>query len=150
MRQSSYNCRMTSVTDASAVPRFSAAGGFLERFAARDFPGLGFFLSDAVRMRALVPSGLREVAGPREVSDLMAFFFRDIREFELVDASVGAVGVTVYLRWRVRVIGGRFDHWHVVEQQAYANVDDDGLIEDIALVCSGFRSEIARVCQQEN
>jgi hypothetical protein len=136
---------MTSLPAESTAPRYSVAGTFLEKVATQDFSGLRSTLSDEVRLRALQPRMLREGFGPQEFCDAFLTWFGGVDAFELVDAAVGEVGQRLHLRWRVRVQGGRFgDVWHVIEQQAYADVDRNGRIADLALLCSGFRPESVR------
>jgi SnoaL-like domain len=120
----------------------SAAGVFVGALAAQDFPALRATLSDDVRLRALVPRGVREARGPEQVCATFETWFGGLPELQVVDASVDEVGASLHLRWRVRVRGGRFGNgWHVVEQQVYSHVDGDGRFADLALLCSGFALE---------
>ena len=97
---------MTATHDhsaASAVPQFALAGSFLEGLAAQDFAGLGAALGAAARLRALLPSGLREWAGAEAIADRFARWFGDTEDFELVEATVGEVGGRLHLHWRLRL-----------------------------------------------
>src|ERR1700735_5544024 len=92
---------------APAVPQFALAGAFLEGLIAQDFGLLGGALAADARLRALVPSGLKEWAGAEAITDRFARWFGDTEDFELIEATVGEVGGRLHLQWRVRVRGGR-------------------------------------------
>jgi len=128
---------------ASAVPRFSVAGAFLEALAAQDFDGLAATLAPGVHVRGLMPGGSREWLGPPAVRDQFAAWFGD-PSFALVDAVVGEVGARLHLRWRVRMRRPPAPGWSVVEQQVYADTGADGRIERLSLLCSGFQPEAVR------
>jgi SnoaL-like protein len=124
------------------VPRYSVAGAFLEGLAAQDFDRLASALSADVHLRALVPPGLKEWDGAERVKATFTSWFGDVEDFELVDATVGEVGRRLALRWRLRMRAERLGAgWFVVEQQAYADTDDDSRIQHISLVCSGYCPE---------
>jgi hypothetical protein len=122
------------------VPPF--AGSFLERLAAQDFARLGDALTADVRLRALLPGGLREWAGAGAIADVFAFWFGDTEEYELVEAAAGEVGDRLHLHWRLRLRAERLGAgWFTVEQQAYADTDDGGRIARLDLLCTGYRPE---------
>jgi hypothetical protein len=127
-----------------SIPRFSVAGTFLEGLAAQDFDHLASALCVDVHLRALLPRGLIEWDGAREVKAAFTKWFGDVAHFEFVDAVVGEVGPRLHLRWRVRVQAERLgDGWFVVEQQAYADTDDTDRIQHLSLLCSGYCPEHA-------
>jgi len=128
---------------ASVVPeRAVLAGSFLESLAAQDFTELGGALAAGARLRALLPSGLREWAGAETIADRFARWFGDTEDFELVEAAVGQVGDRLHLHWRLRLRAERLgDAWFTVEQQAYADTDDSGRIARLDLLCTGYRPE---------
>ena len=80
---------------ATAVPQFALAGSFLEGLAAQDFAGLGGALGAGARLRALLPRGLREWTGAEVIAGQFACWFGDTEDFELAEATVGEVGVTI-------------------------------------------------------
>jgi hypothetical protein len=122
----------------------SVAGTFLEGLAAQDFDRLASVLSDDVHLSALLPGGLKERDGVGAVETIFTRWFGDSDEFELVDTSAGEIGTRLNLRWRVRMRAERLGPgWFVVEQQAYADRDDDGRIRNLSLVCSGYCAEEA-------
>jgi len=95
------------------------------------------------RLRAMLPRRTLELQGSAAVADQFQTWFGDADEFEVVDASIGAIGGRLHLSWRLRVRSARADHrgWDVVEQQAYADTSD--CIETLDLLCSGFHPEAA-------
>ena len=137
---------MTTTADnhspANSVPQFALAGSFLEGLAAQDFTQLGGALTANVRLRALLPPGLREWAGAEAIAGQFARWFGDTEDFELVEATVGEVGGRLHLQWRLRLRAERLGAgWFTVEQQAYADTDDGGRIARLDLLCTGYRRE---------
>jgi hypothetical protein len=125
---------------ATAVPQFALAGSFLEGLAAQNFAQLGGALAADVRLRALLPRGLREWTGAGAIAGRFACWFGDTEDFELVEATVGEVGGRLHLHWRLRLRAERLGAgWFTVEQQAYADTDDGGRITRLDLLCTGFR-----------
>jgi hypothetical protein len=125
---------------ATAVPQFALAGSFLEGLAAQDFGRLGGALAADVRLRALLPRGLREWTGAEVIAGRFACWFGDTEDFEFVEATVGEVGGRLHLHWRLRLRAERLGAgWFTVEQQAYADTDDGGRITRLDLLCTGFR-----------
>ena len=124
------------------MPSSEHAGAFLDRLAAQDFARLGDALAADARLRALLPGGLREWAGAEAIADRFARWFGDTEDFELAEASVGAVGGRLSLRWRLRLQAERLGAgWFIVEQQAYADTGGDGRFAQIDLLCTGYRPE---------
>ena len=104
---------------------------------ARDWDRLAGMLAPDVRMRALVPSGLVELAGADAAAARFARWFGDWGALELVHCGSDEVGdrLHVFYRLRVRRPG---DPWKVIEQRLFCAVDE-GRISALDLVCSGFR-----------
>jgi hypothetical protein len=126
----------------SAVLRPERMDAFLEGLAAQDFARLGGALAADARLRALLPSGLREWAGAKVIADRFVGWFGDTEDFELTEAAAGEVGGRLCLRWRVRLRAGRLGPgWFTVEQQAYADTDQGGRIARLDLLCTGYRAE---------
>jgi hypothetical protein len=120
----------------------TVAGTFLEGLAAQDFDRLASVLSDDVHLAALLPGGLKERDGVGAVETIFTRWFGNTDEFELVDASVDEIGTRLHLHWRARMKAERLGRgWFVVEQQAYADCDDEGRIRQLSLVCSGYCAE---------
>ena len=136
---------MTAIHDhraASAAPRQDRAGAFLGSLAAQDFAQLGGTLAAGARMRALLPSDVKEWAGSGEITRVFARWFGDTQDFELIEATTGEVVGLLYLRWRLRLRAERLGTgWFTVEQQAYADTGDDGRICRLDLLCTGYLPE---------
>ncbi len=132
----------SSPTPRPGVTPASVGGAFLEALASQDFDRLASVLSDDVRLRALLPAGPSQWEGVDEIKARFIAWFGDADGFELVDSIVGDIGPRLYLRWRVRMQAQRLGHgWFVVEQQAYADTDDDGRVRRLSLLCSGYLPE---------
>lgn len=112
------------------------AESFVAALGARDWEQLERLLAPDVRLRALVPSALREQQGAADTVGQFRRWFDDATEIELMESSSGEIVDKLHLRWRVHALeeGVRY----VVEHQAYATVED-GQITDLALLCSGFQ-----------
>ncbi len=136
---------MTTTHDhsaASVVPQFARAGSLLEGLAGQDFAQLGSALAADARLRALLPSGLREWTGAQVIADQFALWFGNTQDFDLVEATVGEVGGRLHLHWRLRLRAERLGAgWFTVEQQAYADTGDGGRIAQLDLLCTGYRPE---------
>jgi hypothetical protein len=141
-----YNGSMTTTAPhhsaATAPPQFALAGAFLESLAVQDFAQLRGALAADARLRALLPSGLREWAGAGVIAGQFARWFGDTEDFELVEATVGEVGGRLHLHWRLRLRAERLGAgWFTVEQQVYADTADCGRIARLDLLCTGYRPE---------
>jgi hypothetical protein len=127
---------------ASVVPQFARAGSLLEGLAAQDFGQFGAALAADARLRALLPPGLREWTGAQVIADRFEGWFGHTQDFDLVEATVGEVGGRLHLHWRLRLRAERLGTgWFTIEQQAYADTDNDGRIAQIDLLCTGYRPE---------
>lgn len=52
------------------------------------------------------------------------------------------IGTRLCLRWRVRLQAVRLGPgWFVVEQESYADLDDDNRVSGLSLLCSGYLPE---------
>jgi len=124
------------------VPRPECTGAFLGGLAAQDFAQLSGALAAEARLRALLPSGLREWAGAQAIADRFARWFGETEEFQLVDVAVGEVGGRLHLHWRIRLRADRLGSgWFTVEQQVYADTGQDGHIARLDLLCTGYLPE---------
>jgi len=134
---------MTSANVISAAsPRPAVAGEFLQALAAQDFASLALALSEDVRLRALLPGGFHEWTGAPRATAKFAQWFGDTEQFSLVEGVAGEVGGRLYLRWRARLRAERLgDGLFVVEQHAYADLDEAGCLSDMWVVCSGYQPE---------
>jgi hypothetical protein len=127
---------------ASTVAESSSAGSLVEGLAAQDFTQIGDALAVDACLRALLPSGLWEWAGADAIAHRFASWFGDTEDFELVDATTGEVGGRLHLQWRLRLRAERLGSgWLTVEQQAYADTDNNGRIVRLDLLCTGYLPE---------
>ena len=124
--------------------QWSIGARFLEAFTDRDYERLAAALSSTVHFRALLPPGPREEDGPEAVADFFRSLFGSAEDFELLDATLGAVAHRLHLSWHLRLRPAPFDigeEWHTVEQQAFATLGAGGTIEALDLLCSGMLAE---------
>lgn len=128
----------------SAIPVDVVSAAFLDALARQDFERLGACFHPAPRARLLTPSALampRDAAG---VGDRFRQWFGEADVFDVEEADVCIIGSEsgdksgpcISLRYRIqlREHGG----WYACEQQAYCWAQD-GLIERIDLLCSGYQ-----------
>jgi TusA-related sulfurtransferase len=109
---------------------------FLAALTSRDFAGVQASLDPDIRFRGLLPGGLRELSGAAAVTDQLRSWFEKSDVFEVVRS--GAEGMADRLRISYRFRLHDEEGWTVIEQVAFCDADD-GRIEQIDLVCSGFR-----------
>ena len=122
----------------SAARDAVVAEQFLSALAVRDFEAIEALFHPEVRFRALVPSTVREAANAGEATAWFQHWFGTADLFELVHSTAGALAGRLHVAYRLRLHDQ--NGWEEVEQQAYLSVAG-GQIEDIALLCSGFRAE---------
>ena len=135
---------MTTASDyrASSTPRSDRADAFLDSLDAQDFAKLGTTLTAGARLRALLPSGLREWTGSDVIAEQFARWFGSTQDFELVESTSGEVGNRLHMHWRLRLRAERLGTgWFTVEQQAYAHVADSGRLAQLDLLCTGYLPE---------
>lgn len=118
-------------------PARNAAESLTEAIAARDYARLFSVLAREARFRYLIPSGHGQVAGAADVAAKYFEWFGDVTELDVREVLVERVSDRTSARYRFRCRKGQ--DWEVVEQQVYLDVDAEGRIEAIDLVCSGFR-----------
>jgi len=97
-------------------------------------------LAPAVRFRHLIPRGPREIWGADEAVDVFLGWFGDVRELQVQSLLVEPIADRTSVRYRVRLRGAI--GWEVIEQQQYQDMDEEGRIAAIDLVCSGFRPDV--------
>ena len=130
--------------DTNTGAQWSSGARFLEAFVERDYEMLAATLSSTVHFRALLPPGPREEDGTAAVTDVLRSWFGSAEDFEVVDATLGAVADRLHLSWHLRLRPAPFDigpGWHTIEQQAFATPGPSGTIEALDLLCSGFLAE---------
>jgi TusA-related sulfurtransferase len=97
-------------------------------------------LAPAVRFRHLIPRGTREIWGADEAVDVFLGWFGDPRQLEVQSLLVEPIADRTSVRYRVRL--REASGWEVIEQQQYQDMDDEGRIAAIDLLCSGFRPDV--------
>ena len=111
---------------------------FLDALAARQFTAARSLLADHVRFRMLLPSGLKTEADAETTIGRFIGWFADANPFEVVISSAGEIEGRGAVTYRFRLHDA--DGWQVIEQHLMLDVDADGRVEAIDLLCSGFRS----------
>lgn len=115
----------------------SVARQLVAAVAARDAASLAGIFADDVRLRYLVPGGPGELVGAAGAAAQYVAWFDDAETVEVRDVLSLRVSDRTSVRYRFLV--RRRTGWEVVEQQTYLDVDPDGRIAAIDLLCSGFR-----------
>jgi TusA-related sulfurtransferase len=105
--------------------------------AARDVGGIAGTLAPDVRFRYLIPPGAGEVVGADNAAAKYFAWFGGAAALEVLDVLVKRVSdrTSATYRFLVHGVGG----WEVIEQQTFLDVDTEGQITSIDLLCSGFR-----------
>jgi hypothetical protein len=93
------------------------------------------FAADAT-FRALIPPGLRERTGDAPTASLIAAWFKDSTELDLVDQHADVVGDRMQISYRF--VGVEEGQPYIVEQHLSCIVDNEK-IQRADLLCSGFR-----------
>jgi TusA-related sulfurtransferase len=122
----------------SRMERFTpVARLFVEALAARDYKAIFGALARDVRFRFLIPPGPGEVGG---AADVAAKYFDWFGEADALQVEAVLVDpLPDRLSARYRFLLHKEEGWKVIEQQTYLDVDEQGRIAAIDLVCSGFR-----------
>jgi TusA-related sulfurtransferase len=114
----------------------TAGRAFVEALAAQDFEVLRALLAPDVRLRALLPDGPQEHGGPSAAVGEFADWYGDADHLELQGSTVGRVGDRVAISYGFRL--HRSGGWDVIEQRIFGEVDHEGRLERLDLLCSGF------------
>ena len=109
---------------------------FVSALIAQDFAALQECFAPEVRFRALVPKGVREAATAEEAAAWLRKWFGDSDQMELQASRAETVQDRLHISYKLHE--HEAGEWFLIEQQAYCTVSD-GLITDMALLCSGFR-----------
>lgn len=105
--------------------------------AARDLDLLAAEVTDDVRLRALLPTGLTEVHGRDTVVATFDEWFGHFDTIGLDEARGDTVGDRLLVHYRLLFDGG--DEPTVLTQTWMCTVADDGRLARIDLLCSGYR-----------
>jgi hypothetical protein len=107
-----------------------------EGYRREGFVVLAACFMDDVQLPALIPGGLRERAGAAESASLIATWFGDSTELNLVEWSVDDVEDRLHVWYRFA--GIEDGQPYLVEQHLFC-VGTDDKIARADLLCSGFR-----------
>jgi len=118
-------------------PARDAAERLVGAIAARDYTRLFGVLAHDARLRYMIPSGPGQVTGAADVAARYFEWFGDVVELDVQEVLVQRVSDRTSVRYQFLFRKDR--DWKVVEQQAYLDVDADGRVSAIDLLCSGFR-----------
>jgi TusA-related sulfurtransferase len=113
------------------------ANRFVAALAARDLDGLSTTMAQDVRLRYLIPPGPGELTGAAGTTAKFREWFGDADTLEVQSIRVEPLPDRTSVRYRFLL--HEQDGWKEVEQQTYVDVDEDGRITGIDLLCSGFR-----------
>ena len=127
-----------AVGGTSRMQAREVGAAFLDALAARQFTAARSLLADHVRFRMLLPSGLKTEAGADATIGLFIGWFADAEPVEVEASSAGEVEGRASVIYRFRLHDA--DGWQVIEQHLMLDVDADGRVAAIDLLCSGFRS----------
>jgi ketosteroid isomerase-like protein len=114
-----------------------SAQRFLDALSTRDWAGIRACLAPDARLRALVPSALRDDQGADAIVDRFRLWFGELEGFQLLDSATEEMADRVHVRYRLAG-ADPVDGPVVAEQQCYFLLED-GRIAAINSVCSGFR-----------
>jgi hypothetical protein len=109
---------------------------FVEAIAAQDESAIAACFARGVEFRALIPPGLRERTGAEDAAALVAGWFADSTELDLVESRTEEIGDRLHVAYRFE--GIEDGEPYVVEQHLYCTLAG-GVIERADLLCSGFR-----------
>lgn len=125
------------VRGASVDARMVGAA-FLDALASQDFNAARSLLADNVRFRMLLPGGLTTEGDAEATISRFMSWFGGADPLEVEASSIGDVEglASVVYRFRLQDAGGS----QVIEQHLMLDVDADGHVGAIDLLCSGFRS----------
>lgn len=109
---------------------------FIRAVASGDFARIEAYFRPDVRFRALIPPGVREASDASGAAAHLRRWFDDADSMELLWSEAGSVGDRATAAYRLSV--HEPDGWKVVEQRLYCDLDKDGRIRTLDLLCSGF------------
>jgi TusA-related sulfurtransferase len=114
------------------------ATAFLNALTTRDFAAARSVLADELPMRMLVPAGLMSDVGADATIGRISSWFTDADPLEVEASSAVVVAGRAAVTYRLRL--HKPTGWYLIEQHLMLDVDADGRIMAIDLLCSGFRS----------
>jgi hypothetical protein len=116
----------------------AVAARFLDALQRRDFEDIGSCFHTDARLRALVPSRLREEEGVDAIVERFKAWVGSLEGYEVADAGAEELADLVRIRYSVRGTDPEVGYPTIFEQTAYAAASD-GAFTEMRLVCSGDR-----------
>jgi hypothetical protein len=113
----------------------SIAERFVDALTKQAWSDMSACFHENVRFNALIPPGLRTATDRAGATNYLKQWFGDADQLELVSSNVEMVEDRLHISYRFRA---HEDRWYLVEQHVYCTVDD-GQIDRLDLLCSGFR-----------
>jgi hypothetical protein len=121
----------------ATVASTAVAERFLEALEARDFDGIASCFAPNSRLRALVPTAVREDEGSAAVAERFRYWVGEMTDFAISDTAVEEFVDRLHVRYRMSGIDPE-DGPVICEQHAYLTLEGDA-IAAMNLVCSGWR-----------
>ena len=115
----------------------AAAKRMVEAVAAKDYMGVFGALAPDTRFRYLVPRGPGELVGAADVAAKYFEWFGDADVITVEGIHVESLADRMSARYRFLL--HKRDGWKVIQQQEYLDVNREGRIASVDLLCSGFR-----------
>jgi hypothetical protein len=123
----------------SATERLTAGERYAEALASKDRATLIALLATPVDFQALTPGRHWQAVSAAQVIDevvLGRWFGPGDEITELASVRAGRVGERQHVEYRLTVLRDRRPH--LVEQQMYYEIDEDGRVSYARLLCSGY------------
>jgi hypothetical protein len=126
-----------TLSPVATVASTAVAERFLQALEARDFAQITSCFAPGSRLRALVPTAVREDDGGDAAAERFRLWFGELADFVVTESTVDDFVDRLHVRYRIRGIDPE-DGPVTCEQHAYLTVEDDA-ITTMNLVCSGWR-----------
>jgi len=123
-------------TDGMEGPR-AVAERLARAIAARGYVAMHSTLAHDARFRYLIPPGPGQIDGAAEVAAKFLEWFGDADVLRIQGIVAEPLADRTSLRYRFLL--HEKNGWKEVEQQLYMDMDEDGAISAIDLLCTGFR-----------
>jgi TusA-related sulfurtransferase len=120
-----------------ADDRHEAAKRLVEAITARDLDSIVGILASDARLRCLIPPGPRHIVGAAAAAAKFLQWFGDADVLRVQSVRVEPLADRISARYRFPL--HQQEGWEVIEQQMYLDVDEQGRVTAIDLLCSGFR-----------
>jgi TusA-related sulfurtransferase len=116
----------------------AGAQQLLDAITARDFSALEAALEPDSHLRALLPGGLIEAAGPTGIAGRFREWFGAAEVFDVLEARAQITGDRSSLHYRFRIRQAGKDETVISQHVILFGID--GAVDALHLVCTGFRA----------